>query len=269
MFRRLSVLLLTAVSCASASAARACGRFSARSAGRAAVRPGLSLSAGRLDRPAHRGRTVRARLPARPAAGAGDRRLRALLRRHAQTPRRPTEGWKTTRTLVNALFLRRFDKEYLEEMKGIADGASRRRGTLRRPAHRPGRHRRPQLLARNRNARLRPRSHADRAGRHALSPAAAASRSRPPKPMHCSAFAATGPATADGKIVFGHITMFELYPSNFYNVWLDVKPAKGHRVLMRTYPGGIQSGMDYYINDAGLLICRDDHRPDPLRHQRA
>src|SRR5262249_29116930 len=74
-----------------------------------------------------------------------------------------------------------------------------------------------------------------------------------PKPMRCSAFAANGPATRDGKIVFGHITMFHLYPCNFYNVWLDVKPAAGHRVLMQSYPGGIQSGMDYYINDAGIL----------------
>src|SRR5205085_3383266 len=76
-----------------------------------------------------------------------------------------------------------------------------------------------------------------------------------PKPMHCSAFAATGPATADGKVVFGHITMFGLYPSNFYNVWLDLKPSKGHRMLMCAYPGAMQSGMDYYLNDAGLLIA--------------
>src|SRR5262249_59652630 len=75
-----------------------------------------------------------------------------------------------------------------------------------------------------------------------------------PKPMRCSAFAATGPAPRDGKIVFGHITMFSLYPSNFYNVWLDVKPASGHRVLMQSFPGGVHSGMDYYLNDAGLLI---------------
>jgi hypothetical protein len=74
------------------------------------------------------------------------------------------------------------------------------------------------------------------------------------KPMRCSAFAATAPATADGKIIFGHITMFGLYPSYFYNVWLDVKPAKGHRVLMQSYPAGIQSGMDYYLNDAGILV---------------
>src|SRR5580692_7197360 len=41
-----------------------------------------------------------------------------------QCSKSPSEGWKLTRTLVNALFLRRFDREYLEEMKGIADGAA-------------------------------------------------------------------------------------------------------------------------------------------------
>ncbi len=77
----------------------------------------------------------------------------------------------------------------------------------------------------------------------------------PPKPDHCSAFAAVGPATADGKIVFGHITMYSLYESSFFNVWLDVKSAKGHRVLMQSYPGGVQSGLDYYLNDNGLLVA--------------
>src|SRR5437773_6309286 len=41
-----------------------------------------------------------------------------------QGPKAAAEAWAQTRTLTNALFLRRFDKEYLEEMKGIADGAS-------------------------------------------------------------------------------------------------------------------------------------------------
>src|SRR5208283_1054752 len=41
-----------------------------------------------------------------------------------QNSKATAEGWKTTRTLVNALFVRRFDREYLEEMKGIADGAA-------------------------------------------------------------------------------------------------------------------------------------------------
>src|SRR5439155_17271462 len=69
-----------------------------------------------------------------------------------------------------------------------------------------------------------------------------------------SAFAATGKATRDGHPIIGHITMFELYPSGFFNVWLDVKPDKGHRVLMQSYPAGIYSGMDYYLTDAGIAM---------------
>src|SRR5262245_10474355 len=47
-------------------------------------------------------------------------RCSAALRGH----KAPAEAWNNTRLLVNALFLRRYDKEYLEEMKGIADGAA-------------------------------------------------------------------------------------------------------------------------------------------------
>ena len=39
-----------------------------------------------------------------------------------------------------------------------------------------------------------------------------------------------------------------------YNVWLDIQPADGHRVVMQTYPGGIHSGLDYYINAGGLIV---------------
>src|SRR5215471_423782 len=39
-------------------------------------------------------------------------------------PKDPAEGWRTIRTLTDALFLRKFDREFLEEMKGIADGAA-------------------------------------------------------------------------------------------------------------------------------------------------
>ncbi len=73
--------------------------------------------------------------------------------------------------------------------------------------------------------------------------------------IHCSAFAATGPATADGQVVIGHITMWNLFHAYHYNVWLDVKPSRGQRVLMQTYPGGIMSGLDYYMNDRGLVVC--------------
>jgi hypothetical protein len=171
-----------------------------------------------------------------------------------QSPTAPADGWKHTRTLCNALFLRRYEEEYLKEMKGIADGASAAGARFDgRPIDLLD------VVALNAWPEvdtLDSALHATPTGlegqRFDLNPA----QPRPaPKPMRCSAFAATGPATRDGKIVFGHITMFSLYPSSFYNVWLDVKPSKGHRVLMQTYPAGIQSGLDYYLNDAGLLVA--------------
>jgi hypothetical protein len=171
-----------------------------------------------------------------------------------QSPKAPSEGWKLTRTLVNALFVRRYEKEYLEEMRGIADGASAARARFdNRPIDVVD------VVALNawpEIATLDSALNATANGLEGIRFGQEPARPKPrPKPMRCSAFAATGPATADGKIVFGHITMFSLYPSLFYNVWLDVKPAKGHRVLMQTYPAGIQSGLDYYMNDAGLLVC--------------
>jgi hypothetical protein len=35
---------------------------------------------------------------------------------------------------------------------------------------------------------------------------------------------------------------------------LDIKPETGHRMLMQSYPGGIESGTDWYQNDAGVVL---------------
>ena len=168
------------------------------------------------------------------------------------SPKAPAEGWKLARTLVNALFVRGHEREYLEEMKGIADGASdagarfdgRRIDLVDVVALNAW----PELDTLDSGLRALP------TGLEGLRFPAQPQPKPASRPMRCSAFAANGPATKDGKIVFGHITMFRLYPSNFDNVWLDVKPARGHRVVMQSFPAGIHSGMDYYINDAGLLI---------------
>ncbi len=166
----------------------------------------------------------------------------------------PAAAWQQTRTLVDAVFLRRFAKEYLEEMKGIADGASAAGARFdNRPIDLID------VVALNTWPEIMTLDSALRATPNGLEgmrfPLEAAALKAEPKPERCSAFAATGPATKDGKVVFGHITMFSLYPSNFYNVWLDIKPSKGHRIFMQSYPAGIQSGMDYYYNDAGILCC--------------
>lgn len=165
----------------------------------------------------------------------------------------PSAAWGETRTLVNALFLRKYDAEYLEEMKGIADGAAASGAKVfGRPVDLVD------VVAVNSELETSSLDSALEALPNGLEGKAFAEprvpRNKPKKEDHCSAFVATGPATADGKIVFGHITMFSLYNVRHFNVWLDVKPQKGHRVLMQTFPGGIHSGMDYYQNDAGLLV---------------
>lgn len=168
-------------------------------------------------------------------------------------PKSPNDGWKTTRMFTNALFLRKYDPEFLEEMKGIADGASAAGARFDgRPIDLVD------VAALNSWAEIESLDQANAATPTGLEDKIFRDpqpQAKPiPRPDHCSAFVATGPATADGKIVFGHITMFGLYPANFYNIWFDVKPTRGHRFVMCSYPGGIQSGMDYYINEAGLLI---------------
>jgi hypothetical protein len=173
-----------------------------------------------------------------------------------RSPKAPVDGFNATRTIVNSLFLRRYEKEYLEEMKGIADGANAAGARI---------HDRPldliDIVALNswpEIETLDPALQATPNGLEAIRFRQESPDTKPvPKPMHCSAFAATGKATRDGKIVLGHITMTGLYSANFFNVWLDVKPpdGHGHRVLMQTNPGGIQSGLDYYLNDAGLIVC--------------
>ena len=85
------------------------------------LRSGLSLSRRRLDLSPHRRQALRARLPARPPDGPRDSRIPGALRRRSRVDE---DQWNQYRTTANALFLRGFDREILEEMRGIADGAS-------------------------------------------------------------------------------------------------------------------------------------------------
>ncbi|HEX3727842.1 MAG TPA: C45 family autoproteolytic acyltransferase/hydrolase, partial [Pirellulales bacterium] len=158
------------------------------------------------------------------------------------------------RTLVKALFLRGYAAEYLHEMKGIADGAAAAGAKFDgRPIDLVD------IVALNSEIEV---DFLD-SSLEATSTGLEGQRFRHPHEgqtsseadEHCSAFAATGPATRDGQIVFGHITMFHLYSVRHFNVWMDIQPTAGHRVVFQTFPGGIMSGLDYYLNDAGLLCC--------------
>ena len=164
------------------------------------------------------------------------------------------DRWEDYRTTANALFLRGFDHEILEEMRGIAEGASdagakwldRRidlldvvvANTTVEMGELPSAISVTPTGLESLNFDLPP--YANTAKRAALD--------------HCSAFAATGPATRDGKMVIGHVTWWPLTLAEQTNVMLDIKPAEGHRVLIQSYPGGIESGTDWYQNDAGVVL---------------
>jgi len=176
-------------------------------------------------------------------------------------------SWGQLRTTVNALFLRGFDKETLEEMKGIADGASAAGAKwLGRPIDLVD------IVVANTTVELgelrgaMPMTPTGLEGLHLDAPSYAG-RQRDSVMDHCSAFAATGAATRDGKMVIGHVTWWPLTLAEQTNVMLDIKPANGHRVIMQSYPGGIESGTDWYQNDAGMVLTETTIRQSPFNIQ--
>jgi hypothetical protein len=176
-------------------------------------------------------------------------------------------GWGQLRTVANALFLRGFDREILEEMRGIADGADAAGARwLGRPIDLVD------VVVANVTVELgelRGAMSATPTGLEGLhfDPPAYFEKKRDSVMDRCSAFAATGPATRDGKMVVGHVTWWPLTLAEQTNVMLDIQPASGHRVLMQSYPGGIESGTDWYQNDAGVVLTETTIRQTPFNAQ--
>jgi len=174
--------------------------------------------------------------------------------------------WNWYRTSADALFLRGFDKEILEEMRGIADGANAAGAKwLGRKLDLVD------LVVANTEVELgtlrsaMPMTPKGLEGTTFTAPAYANDASKVTE--HCSAFAATGPATRDGKMVIGHVTWWPQTLAEQTNVMLDIKPERGHRVLMQSYPGGIESGTDWYQNDAGVVLTETTIRQTPFNVQ--
>ncbi len=178
------------------------------------------------------------------------------------------QGWANLRTTANAFFLRGFDREILEEMRGIADGAS--------DAGIKWQGRRIDLVdvvvanVTVEMGELRSAMPVTPTGLEDLkfeSPAYYDKKRDVSILDRCSAFAATGPATKDGKMIVGHVTWWPLTLAEQTNVWLDIKPESGHRMLMQSYPGGIESGTDWYQNDAGVVLTETTIRQTPFNPQ--
>jgi len=69
----------------------------------------------------------------------------------------------------------------------------------------------------------------------------------------CSAFIATGEATADGKIVMAHNSWYSYAVLRFCNIIVEIVPNEGHRILMQSWGPCIYSATDFFITGAGLI----------------
>ncbi|HEX8435632.1 C45 family autoproteolytic acyltransferase/hydolase [Archangium sp.] len=162
-------------------------------------------------------------------------------------------GWAQVRLLTDSLFLRKFEPEYLEEMKGIADGANKAGVKFK--------DRELDVLdiaALNSAVDLGQLEDANKVSATPLSGRlflkGEDEQGRAGEGDHCSSFVATKSATKDGQFVMGQLFMWNGYTGVHWDVVLDVQPTKGHRFVMQTFPGGIHSGADWFINDAGIVI---------------
>lgn len=72
---------------------------------------------------------------------------------------------------------------------------------------------------------------------------------------HCSAFVATGDATADGGFVIAQSLWMPYFLSPAHAVFMDVIPDVGNRFFMEVTAGMIWSGTEWYQNSAGLVIA--------------
>ena len=91
-------------------------------------------------------------------------------------------------------------------------------------------------------------------------------------PDHCSAFIATGDATVDGRIVASQsnfyagtskTSWFSNLITQRWNVIIDVKPAKGYRIIMTSFPGSIWSDEDFYQNENGIILMETSLNQGP------
>jgi hypothetical protein len=71
---------------------------------------------------------------------------------------------------------------------------------------------------------------------------------------HCSAFAATGSYTADGKVILAHNNWTSYLDGERWTMVFDIVPEKGYRFIMDGFPGLIHSADDFGINAGGIMI---------------
>ena len=148
------------------------------------------------------------------------------------------KDWQFFRNAAKTMMWPHIDREYREEMQGIADGANAHGAKLDLW----------DVVAMNGSLEW-DYYVAQYDKQHGVKTSALLGL-----PEHCSAFVATGSYTRDGKIVIAHNNWTSYLDGERWTIIFDIVPAKGHRILMDGFPGFIDSGDDFGINSAGIII---------------
>jgi hypothetical protein len=132
------------------------------------------------------------------------------------------------------IFMPNAEEEYIEEMKGIADGATQAGTEMTWQ----------EVLAWNGDMEL--------TGYWWPNEEAGAYDDQPDN-EHCSAFIATGTYTADGGVVMAHNSWDMFVMGQYFNLILDLEPSEGNRMFMQGVPGYIDSMTDFFVTSAGIM----------------
>jgi hypothetical protein len=136
--------------------------------------------------------------------------------------------------VADKMFTPHIDKEYIEEIRGIADGAAA--AGIQTSFE--------EILAWNGYMELVnywwPRAQ-KKHEEHAA------------EKQHCSAFIATGAATRSQGIVMAHNSWDRFVIGQHMNIILDIAPSEGYRMFMQSGPGYIDSFTDFFITGAGIV----------------
>jgi hypothetical protein len=163
------------------------------------------------------------------------------------------KGWNDLRYISDAYMLRKYEDEFIYEMKGIADGANKAGIKIFNRKFDV-----VDIVTMNSAIDIDYSRDAMRTTGSLLSGQSFLKNEDElniPNRLHkCSAFLANKSSTTDGRIVFGQIFMWGGYTGSHWNVICDILPSEGNRLVYQTFPGGIHSGADFYMNSSGIML---------------
>jgi hypothetical protein len=146
-------------------------------------------------------------------------------------------AWTFFRNTAKNVFWPHIEREYREELKGIADGLNARGIKLDVW----------DVVAMNASQEVG--GYVGLVDHGLAKPPEA-----PGQGEHCSAFVATGSYTKDRHVVIGHNNWTSYLEGERWNIVFDITPAKGYRILMDGFPGYIDSADDFGMNSGGIMI---------------